>query len=99
MGRKICQRRFRSVNRPVIRARYSRTVTAFAPLWIELEGADNVRDVGGLPTVDGATVRPGRLIRSDNLQMLTESAEAADYASERWAATRTPRSRSTTSTA
>ena len=24
-----------------------------APLWIDLEGADNARDVGGLPTLDG----------------------------------------------
>ena len=43
------------------------------PLWIELEGADNVRDLGGLPTRDGARTRPARLIRSDNLQALTES--------------------------
>ncbi len=42
-------------------------------LWIELAGADNVRDVGGLPTLDGGRTRPGRLIRSDNLQLLTES--------------------------
>ncbi len=42
-------------------------------LWIELEGADNVRDVGGLPTVDGRRTRPGVLIRSDNLQVLSES--------------------------
>ena len=48
-------------------------MTAEHPLWIHLEGADNVRDVGGLPTMDGARVRPGRLIRSDNLQALTES--------------------------
>ena len=48
-------------------------MTSAAPLWIHLEGADNVRDVGGLPTLDGGTVRAGRLIRSDNLQMLTES--------------------------
>ena len=41
--------------------------------WIELEGAVNVRDVGGLPTVDGRTTRPGVLIRADNLQDLTES--------------------------
>jgi protein-tyrosine phosphatase len=41
--------------------------------WIELDGAENVRDVGGLPTVDGATVRSGRLIRSDSLQALTEA--------------------------
>ena len=39
--------------------------------WIELEGADNVRDLGGLPTADGRTVQPGRLIRSDSLQDLT----------------------------
>lgn len=39
--------------------------------WIELEGAVNVRDVGGLPTVDGRTTRAGVLLRSDNLQDLT----------------------------
>jgi hypothetical protein len=32
----------------------------------------NVRDVGGLPTVDGRTTRSGVLLRSDNLQDLTE---------------------------
>jgi protein tyrosine/serine phosphatase len=41
-------------------------------LWIELDGAVNVRDLGGLPTEDGDVVRPGRLIRSDNLQGLSE---------------------------
>jgi protein-tyrosine phosphatase len=39
--------------------------------WIELSGADNVRDVGGLPTEDGREVRRGRLIRSDSLQDLS----------------------------
>ncbi|MCW2666371.1 MAG: protein tyrosine phosphatase [Frankiales bacterium] len=39
--------------------------------WIELEGAANVRDVGGLPTVDGRTTRRGVLLRADNLQGLT----------------------------
>src|SRR3954471_14949944 len=39
--------------------------------WIELVGADNARDLGGLPTEDGRVVRPGRLIRSDSLQDLT----------------------------
>ena len=39
--------------------------------WITLEGASNVRDVGGLPTVDGRTTRDGVLIRSDNLQDLS----------------------------
>jgi protein-tyrosine phosphatase len=38
--------------------------------WIELENAVNVRDLGGLPA-DGGTTRPGRLIRSDNLQDLS----------------------------
>jgi protein-tyrosine phosphatase len=40
--------------------------------WIELDGAVNVRDLGGLPTTDGHAVQPGRLIRSDNLQDLSE---------------------------
>lgn len=39
--------------------------------WIELDGADNVRDLGGLPTVDGRVVQARRLIRSDSLQSLT----------------------------
>jgi protein-tyrosine phosphatase len=38
--------------------------------WIDLDGAANVRDVGGLPAED-RTVRTDRLIRSDNLQGLT----------------------------
>jgi protein tyrosine/serine phosphatase len=39
--------------------------------WIELEGAVNVRDLGGLPTTDGGTTVSGRLLRSENLQELT----------------------------
>jgi protein-tyrosine phosphatase len=39
--------------------------------WVELAGAVNVRDVGGLPTVDGRTTRSGVLLRADNLQGLT----------------------------
>ncbi|MFN2537776.1 MAG: tyrosine-protein phosphatase [Mycobacteriales bacterium] len=39
--------------------------------WLELEGAVNARDLGGLPTVDGRTTRHGVLLRSDNLQDLT----------------------------
>lgn len=39
--------------------------------WIELAGAVNARDVGGLPTVDGRRTRSGILFRSDNLQSLT----------------------------
>ncbi len=41
------------------------------PLWVPLEGAVNVRDLGGLPTDDGARTAPGRLLRADNLQGLT----------------------------
>jgi len=39
--------------------------------WIELEGAVNVRDLGGLPTRDGGVTRFGRILRADNLQGLT----------------------------
>ncbi|MFD0690018.1 tyrosine-protein phosphatase [Actinomadura fibrosa] len=39
--------------------------------WIDLAGAANVRDLGGLPTADGRTTRWGRVLRSDNLQDLT----------------------------
>ncbi len=41
------------------------------PNWIDLEGLANLRDVGGMPTVDGGTIATGRLLRSDNLQTLT----------------------------
>ena len=41
--------------------------------WIDLEGVVNMRDVGGMPTLDGGTIAPGRLIRSDNLQELSEA--------------------------
>ncbi|MDT4962574.1 MAG: protein-tyrosine phosphatase [Pseudonocardiales bacterium] len=41
--------------------------------WINLAGAANVRDLGGLPTVDGRHTQPNRLIRSDNLQGLTDA--------------------------
>ncbi len=40
-------------------------------MWIELDGLVNLRDVGGIPTTDGHAVRPGQLLRSDNLQDLT----------------------------
>ncbi len=39
--------------------------------WIGLDGAVNVRDVGGLPTEDGGQTVPGRLLRGDNLQDLS----------------------------
>jgi protein-tyrosine phosphatase len=40
--------------------------------WIELDGAVNVRELGGLPTEDGRTTATGVLLRSDNLQGLTD---------------------------
>ncbi|GGP09806.1 protein-tyrosine-phosphatase [Nonomuraea glycinis] len=41
--------------------------------WIDLTGAVNVRDLGGLPTRDGGVTRSGRIMRADNLQGLTEA--------------------------
>lgn len=41
--------------------------------WIDLEGLCNLRDVGGATTESGAIVQPGRLLRSDNLQDITEA--------------------------
>jgi protein-tyrosine phosphatase len=41
--------------------------------WIRLEGAANVRDLGGLPTEDGRRTAYRRLLRSDNLQELTDA--------------------------
>lgn len=41
--------------------------------WIELEGAVNVRELGGLPTGDGGRIARGRLLRADNLQGLSEA--------------------------
>ncbi|SDT65264.1 tyrosine-protein phosphatase [Jiangella sp. DSM 45060] len=38
--------------------------------WIDLVGAVNVRDLGGLPTTDGGATRFGQVLRSDNLQDL-----------------------------
>jgi len=40
-------------------------------MWIEMDGLVNLRDVGGIPTEDGGSISPGRLLRSDNLQSLT----------------------------
>ncbi len=40
--------------------------------WIALDGVVNMRDLGGLPTREGGRTAYGRLIRSDNLQDLTD---------------------------
>lgn len=39
--------------------------------WLEFDSLVNARDVGGIATVDGGEIKPGRLVRSDNLQALT----------------------------
>jgi protein tyrosine/serine phosphatase len=39
--------------------------------WIALDGAANVRDLGGLPLAGGGATAPGVLLRADNLQGLT----------------------------
>ena len=39
--------------------------------WLRLDGTTNTRDLGGLPTIDGGTTLPGRILRSDNLQTLS----------------------------
>ncbi|ADP79468.1 tyrosine-protein phosphatase [Pseudofrankia inefficax] len=46
------------------------TTAHHVPHWIELAGAYNVRDLGGLPAA-GGTVRPRVLLRGDNLDSLT----------------------------
>ncbi|GAB3764947.1 tyrosine-protein phosphatase [Microlunatus parietis] len=47
------------------------------PNWIDLDGLVNLRDVGGISTDDGDKIKTGRLLRSDNLQSLTEDDIAA----------------------
>jgi hypothetical protein len=39
--------------------------------WLELDGAVNVRDLGGLPAADGQQVAAGRLLRGDDLNDLS----------------------------
>ncbi|SFK40096.1 tyrosine-protein phosphatase [Geodermatophilus ruber] len=41
--------------------------------WLRLDGTTNTRDLGGLPTHDGGTTVPGRILRSDNLQTLSDA--------------------------
>src|SRR5262249_15793904 len=49
-----------------------RVSTSALPAWIDLDGAYNVRDLGGLPARDGVT-RSGVLLRADALDTLTEA--------------------------
>lgn len=46
---------------------------AGAPTRIELQGAANVRDLGGYVTYDGAKVKSGKLVRADALAKLTDA--------------------------
>lgn len=47
--------------------------SADAARWLRLDGAVNVRDLGGLPTIDGRRTAFGRVLRADNLQELSAS--------------------------
>lgn len=38
---------------------------------LEWDGCDNVRDLGGLPTTDGGETARGRIVRANNLELLT----------------------------
>jgi protein-tyrosine phosphatase len=40
--------------------------------WVRLDGTTNTRDLGGLPTSDGGRTVSGRILRSDNLQTLSD---------------------------
>jgi protein-tyrosine phosphatase len=42
------------------------------PHWVELEGAANARDLGGLPLEHGGSTAHGVVLRADNLQELTD---------------------------
>lgn len=44
---------------------------------IDIEGAYNIRDIGGYPTADGRAVRRGALFRSDNLHDLPPHSQRA----------------------
>lgn len=41
--------------------------------WLEFDSLVNARDVGGIATTDGGVIASRRLIRTDNLQSLTEA--------------------------
>lgn len=48
--------------------------TAYEPLHLDWPDCRNVRDLGGMPTRDGARIRYGALIRSDSLDNLFDDA-------------------------
>ena len=47
------------------------TVETEPQRWVQFEGLDNVRDIGGLPLRDGGATRFGQLLRSANLRYAT----------------------------
>ena len=51
-----------------------------APLWLDLDGAVNARDLGGLPTVDGGETAFGVVVRADALAGLMPTGWAAAHA-------------------
>jgi protein tyrosine/serine phosphatase len=52
---------------------YGREVTSTrTDRWLHLDGTTNTRDLGGLPTGDGGETAFGRILRSDNLQTLSD---------------------------
>jgi protein tyrosine/serine phosphatase len=44
---------------------------------LDWDGCFNVRDLGGLPTIDGTNTRPGAAVRADSLNKLTDRGWAA----------------------
>ena len=57
--------------------------------WVDLEGAVNVRDLGGLPLEGGGTTASGVLLRSDNLQGLTRGRRRRGWSSSACASSST----------
>jgi len=56
----------------ILRTPYGRGVSSTrTDRWLRLDGTTNTRDLGGLPTADGGSTLPGRILRSDNLQTLS----------------------------
>lgn len=56
------------------------TPIAAAPLHLDWPDCLNARDLGGTATLDGGSIRPGALIRSDNHNRLTGAGKAALHA-------------------
>jgi protein tyrosine/serine phosphatase len=60
------------VGRTVVRVTSGAADRLRTDRWLRLDGTTNTRDLGGLPTTDGGTTAFGRVLRSDNLQTLSE---------------------------